>query len=224
MLPKEYNESDFSPKVWLYLPNIAWCLSISISNASATLKKPSGTEPLAAQQKLKLTCMDCGKFIWWLHCWKVYKKCTHKFYMKHSVNLNLCQGQIVLCLILLVVNRPTPKLLAHYLYFDSEHETKTISEGQVCANFRQDRELHQTLYPFRHMRCLWNFKVWVLVAHYNSLINPLLNDRAHGENDKTKTIKTVHSTISIILKALSQCYIKSAMPINISIFQYIVAP
>ena len=34
--------SDYSPKVRLYLPNIAWCLSISIGNASATLKSPVG--------------------------------------------------------------------------------------------------------------------------------------------------------------------------------------
>ena len=44
--PRVTTSSDYSPKVRLYLPNIAWCLSISIVNASATLKKPSGTEAL----------------------------------------------------------------------------------------------------------------------------------------------------------------------------------
>ena len=41
--------SDYSPKVRLYLPNIACCLSISIGNASAMLKKPS--QPVGPSHK-----------------------------------------------------------------------------------------------------------------------------------------------------------------------------
>ena len=59
MLPHEYHEfhgiGDYSPKVWLYLPNIAWCLSISIGNASATLKK--------AQWDRAITFMDTSMYL-----------------------------------------------------------------------------------------------------------------------------------------------------------------
>ena len=46
--PMSTTNSDYLRKVQLYLPNIAWCLSVSIGNASVTLKKPSGTEPLTS--------------------------------------------------------------------------------------------------------------------------------------------------------------------------------
>ena len=47
--------SDYSPKVRFCLPNIAWCLSMSIGNASAMLKKPSGTEALATWRIVNIT-------------------------------------------------------------------------------------------------------------------------------------------------------------------------
>ena len=66
-------------------------------------------------------------------------------------------------------------------------------------------------------KCEFNF---LFVTHNESLIMPLSRKSVYGQIDKITIVKNVQPCIAVILSSFTMIY--PIVPINISIFQYIV--